>query len=124
MGKKQNRYSAYSQPTRAFMNEVEAYLIRNYGEIQSHWRGQLDLLASQHDIYIKAKEQVANDGLMITNRFGGVDKHPLLSVIKDSFIQIQKTVNQFGLSPSAKGKIKADATEEENNDLITNLLNG
>ena len=72
----------------------------------------------------KAKEQVAKDGLMVTNRFGGVDKHPLLGVIKDSNIQVVKIIHEFGLSPAASGKIKESSNGDEDYKMLAGLING
>ncbi len=120
LGKK---YINYSAQTQKFMAEVEAFLRKKYNELQPHWEGQLQLLATNYDLFIKAKEQVNEDGLLVQNRQGGWEKHPLLVTIKDSNIQIIKLINEFGLSPSSNGKIK-EKSEDNDFDIINGLLNG
>lgn len=119
---KKKKYSEYGDKTQAFMTAVEKFLKAQYGDIKAHWEGQLELLATNYELFQQAKEEVKKTGLMITNRFGAMDKNPLLRVIVDSNIQCIKLSQQFGLTPSALGKIKD--IEPEDADLIKNLLNG
>ena len=107
--KRTNRYTLYSNETQAFMLNVDKFLIDKYGIIKPHWEGQLDLLASNYELFIMAKNKVKEDGLMVVNRFGNLDKHPLLAQIKDSNIQCCKLINEFGLSPKADSKIKSES---------------
>lgn len=117
------KYKNYSEQTQKFMSEVEGFLKKKYNEIQPHWEGQLQLLATNYDLFIKAKEQVDLDGLLVQNRMGGWDKHPLLTTIKDANIQVIKLINEFGLSPSANGKIK-EKSDDNDLDVINGLING
>lgn len=117
------KYINYSSQTQKFMAEVEAFLRKKYNELQPHWVGQLELLATNYDLFIKAKEQVNEDGLLVQNRMGGWDKHPLLTTIKDANIQVLKFISEFGLSPSSNGKIK-EKSEENDFEIINGLING
>lgn len=117
--KKNTRYDNYSNTTKEFMLKVEEFLIKKYCSILPHWYGQLDLLASNYELFIMAKNKVQADGLMITNRFGGVDKHPLLTQIKDSNIQCFKIIQEFGLSPRSNSKIKEDGEDTDSEYLKT-----
>ncbi len=121
---KASKYSEYQEETQQFMTSVEKYLKQKYGKIESQWVGQLNMLATNYDLFILAKERVAQDGLMIPNRFGTLEKHPMLKQITDTNHQIIKMVQEFGLSPNAKGKIKQTKdNKDEDNDLIAELLN-
>ena len=102
------------------MEAVEKFIVKKYGNIEPHWDGQLQLLATNYDLFSLATEQVRQDGLMITNRFGGREKHPMLRQITDSNIQCVKLIHEFGLSPSALGKIKD--TNDEENEIIGDFL--
>ncbi len=124
MATKTNKYSEYREETQQFMMAVEKYLKQKYGKIESQWVGQLNMLATNYDLFILAKERVKQDGLMITNRFGALEKHPMLKQITDTNHQIIKMVQEFGLSPNAKGKIKQPKdNKDEETDLIAELLN-
>ena len=97
-------------------------LEEKYGKIESHWCGQLDLLAANYELFIMAKNKVQEDGMMIPNRFGSLDKHPLLAQIKDSNIQCVKLINEFGLSPKSNSKIKAESSDDA--EYLDSLMNG
>ena len=118
--KKASKYKQFSAPTQSFMEAVEKFIVKKYGNIEPHWDGQLQLLATNYDLFSLATEQVRQDGLMITNRFGGREKHPMLRQITDSNIQCVKLIHEFGLSPSALGKIKD--TNDEENEIIGDFL--
>ena len=118
---KDSKYSQYTQHTQTFMMAVENFIVGKYGKIENHWEGQLDLLASNYELFYLAKEKVNQDGMLIQNRFGSWDKHPLLRQITDSNIQIIKLIHEFGLSPSAMGKIKSESTDE--NEYLESLMN-
>lgn len=123
MAKKRSKYEEYTEQTQQFMNAVEKYLKVKYGKIEAHWDGQLQLLASNYDLYILAQEQVRQDGLMLTNRFGGQDKHPMLKQMSDSNAQVIKLIHEFGLSPSALSKIKDNKEDKEEKLLIEQFVN-
>lgn len=118
-----SKYDSYTDETQQFMTSTEAFLKKKFGKIEKHWEAQLQLLATNYDIFIQAKNQVNKDGLMITNRFGGLEKHPMLKQMTDSNIQCIKLINEFGLSPKALGKINEKDTDD-GDDAIRDLLNG
>lgn len=120
---KVNKYADFSDKTQKFMNAVEKFITKKYGKIEAHWAGQLMLLASNYDIFIQAQSEVKEKGLLVTNRFGALEKNPLLRVITDANIQCFKIIQEFGLSPMSNGKVK----EKENDDtaeIISGLING
>ena len=117
------KYDSYTEETQQFMTSTEAFLKKKFGKIEKHWEAQLQLLATNYDILIQAKNQVNKDGLMITNRFGGLEKHPMLKQMTDSNIQCIKLINEFGLSPKALGKIN-EKDIDDSEDAIRDLLNG
>lgn len=121
--KSTSKYETYTEETQQFMTSTEAFLKKKFGKIEKHWEAQLQLLATNYDIFIQAKKQVNKDGLMITNRFGGQEKHPMLKQMTDSNIQCIKLINEFGLSPKALGKINEKDTDD-GDDAIRDLLNG
>lgn len=118
-----SKYETYTEETQQFMASTEAFLRKKFGKIEKHWEAQLQLLATNYDIFIQAKKQVNKDGLMITNRFGGLEKHPMLKQMTDSNIQCIKLINEFGLSPKALGRINEKDTDDSE-DTIRELLNG
>lgn len=116
------RYADYSEVTQQFMAAVEKYIIKKYGSIEPHWVGQLTLLATNYELFLQAKEEIKESGILVRNRLGGMEKNPLLRVITDANIQCVKLINEFGLSPKANSKIKE--TDDDDVDIIKGLLNG
>ena len=119
---KRAKYSDYSDNTQQFMGAVERFIKKKYGKIEEHWQGQMDLLATNYELFMSAKDEIKKSGLLITNRFGSLEKNPLLRVIVDANIQVLKLIHEFGLSPSALGKIKE--VEQDDTDIIKGLLDG
>lgn len=95
------KYTEFSKNTQTFMNAVEKHLINKFGEIEPQWEGLLSMLATQYEIFFKCKNIIAKEGLMVENRFGAIDKHPLLKTLTDAQIQCIKLVAEFGISPKA-----------------------
>jgi len=118
---KRNKYADYRPETQAFLNAVEKHLINNFKEIKPHWNAILNMLATQYDIFFECRERIKKDGIMVRNRFGTIDKNPLLKVQNDAQIQIVKLVEQFGLSPKA---IKNLPTEEDSPDDFISAMVG
>ena len=124
MNMETSRYKNYTKSTQQYMASVEKHLIDKYGKIENHWVGLLTLLATNYDIFIKARERVKQDGVMVTNRFGASEKHPMLKQITDSNNQVIKLVQEFGLSPNSIGKIKPPKEDKDNNpEWMENLKN-
>lgn len=119
---KRAKYSDYSEKTQQFMLATEKYLKAKYGKIEPHWEAQLEMLATNFELFMLAKDEIKKSGLLVTNRFGASEKNPMLRVIVDANIQCFKILAEFGLNPMSKGKIKT--VEEEQDDVIKNLLNG
>lgn len=113
MGKR-NKYADYGRETQQFMNAVEKHLIDKFGNINSEWEGVLSMLATQYQVFVDCKERIKQDGMMITDRFNSLIKHPLLKVETDAIIQCNKLVQEFGLSPkSLKGLSIQNNNEDE-----------
>ena len=104
------------------MLSVERHLIDKFGVINNEWDGILAMLATQYQVFIDCRDRIKQDGLMVTDRFGTPQKHPLLKVETDAIIQINKLVQEFGLSPkSLKGLNIQDNNEDE---FLENLTSG
>lgn len=113
MAKKHTKYNEYTKETQQFMLAVEKHLIDKFNEINNEWDGILSMLATQYQVFIDCKEQIKKDGLMVTDRFGAPVKHPLLKVETDAIIQINKLVQEFGLSPKSLHNLKLENNDED-----------
>ena len=108
-----NKYQEYSETTQQYMMVVEKYIKSKYGKIETQWLVLLRSLAINIECLIKAEEQVKQDGVMVRNRFGGFEKHPMLKQITDSTNQLVKLSREFGLSPNSIGKIKQSIEDKD-----------
>ena len=79
-------------------------------------------------MFYQCKERIKKDGLLINDRYGNPNKHPLLQIQTAYQIQILKVVKELGLSPLASSKIadKPEKGEQELSaeDFITKLTAG
>ena len=114
-------YTEYSEEIQNYMYVIHKFLNKKFGNINDEWIPSLSMLADNLHIFNVCKEQIRKDGLLITDRFNVLSKHPLIKVQNDAQIQIVKLLNEFGLSPKSVGKLKA---EEENDDFLNDLING
>ena len=114
-------YTEYSEEIQNCMYVIHKFLNKKFGNINDEWIPSLSMLADNLHIFNLCKEQIRKDGLLITDRFNVLTKHPLIKVQNDAQIQIVKLLNEFGLSPKSVGKLKA---EEENDDFLNDLING
>lgn len=115
-------YTEYSEEIQNYMYVIHKFLNKKFGNINDEWIPTLTMLADNLYIFNLCKEQIRKDGLMITDRFNVLVKHPLIKVQNDAQIQIVKLLNEFGLTPKSVGKLKAE--EDENNDFLDSLING
>ena len=114
------KYTEFSKNTQTFMTAVEKHLINKFGEIEPQWEGLLSMLATQYEIFFKCKNIIAKEGLMVENRFGAIDKHPLLKTLTDAQIQIVKLVAEFVISPKALRYLPANDNNED--EFLENLV--
>lgn len=110
----------YSKATKTYINNVEAYLSKKYGEVPPEWDAILMLLADNLELYNECKSSVKENGIF-NNNTGR--KNPLLTTMKDLQATIIKQIQHLGLSPYAVSKIKDDK-EDDTEDFIEALTNG
>lgn len=108
-----SKYSGYTKNTQNFMGAVEAHLTSKFGSIEKQWDGLLMMLATNYELFWKCRDKIKEQGLTVTNRFGGVDKNPLLKVQTDAQIQIIKLVAEFGISPKSIKNLNVGNNDEQ-----------
>lgn len=115
-------YTEYSEEIQNYMWSIHKFLQQKYGNINEEWICSLKMLADNLNVYNMCKEQIRKDGLMITDRFGVMVKHPCLKIMNDIQIQIVKLLQQYGLTPYALSKLKIDDNEDDS--FLDDLING
>lgn len=106
-------YKDYSAEVQAAMWAVHSYLQKKFGNINDEWIMSLMMLADNLEMFINCRKQIKEQGLLISNRFGVLEKNPLIKVQNDAQIQIVKLLNEFALTPKSAEKIE---TKEEDDD--------
>lgn len=95
----------YSNTTVKYITAVKKYLKEKYGRVNQEWELGLQLLADKLELYIKCKDFINENGLVMTAKNGAPTKSPLIKVMFDSEIQITKMLQEFGLTPRSLSKI-------------------
>jgi len=54
----------------------------------------------------EASRQIAEDGIVITNRFGDLVRHPATVVQREAAAVVAKYAHMFGFTPSARSEIR------------------
>ena len=123
----QTLYPDVRESVQEYMYNAFKYLESKYGEVKQEWKTALSLMSESLEMYYQCKDQIKKDGLLIQDRYGNPNKHPLLQIQTAYQIQILKVVKELGLSPLASSKI-ADKPEKEQElsaeDFITKLTAG
>lgn len=99
-----------------YISKVRKHLKQEYKKVKPEWEGTINILAYNMEMEARIKEQIASDGLMIKDRYGNSNKHPLFPILNSFQVQIFKCVSELGLSPKAQKKIKEEPKEEPKDD--------
>lgn len=114
-------YERYGEEVVKYMWSVHKFLLNKFGYINDEWFLSLQMLADNLNMFFQCREQIATDGIFVENKFGNMDKHPLIKVQNDAQIQIVKLLNEFGLSPKSVGRLKVEDNEDD--ELLNQILN-
>lgn len=122
------QYRKYRKEVRIYMKKIEKQLAAEYGQVAEEWDITLEQLADSYQLYLNIKEQIEKDGLIKKSiRIGKKgepmeveEKHPLFPALFNTQTNINRIVNQFGLTLFAKSRIK---TKPEINDEKDDFLN-
>lgn len=100
----------------SYISKVRKYLKQEHKKVKPEWEGTINILAYNMEMEARIKEQIANDGLMVKDRYGNSNKHPLFPILNSFQVQIFKCISELGLSPKAQKKIKEEPKEEPKDD--------
>ena len=101
--------------------DIKKGLKKKYNEVPEEWEMQLDQLATHLDIYAKAKANLEEQSVTVTNRFGEQIPNPNLKIMNDASVQLTKLAEKFGLNPYSMKRLAVEA--DENEDFLSNLIN-
>lgn len=118
-----NIYNNYDQRVQDYMKNVIECLEQDYGKIPESWRVSLDLIADNYSIYLQAKDNINENGLLKKDPRGYIFKNQCVSIMNSAQTQLKDLLKSFALTPMSKSKMKQlDIQEEENEDDYLNDL--
>lgn len=112
------------QNVKTVMKETIEGLKEKYGDVKDEWNGALDILQTQYLVYFQLKESLQQQGAVLTCDNGALKVNPIIRCLLEVEEKIFKLVREFGLSPSANAKIKANREENAEKEYIQALLDG
>jgi P27 family predicted phage terminase small subunit len=63
--------------------------------------------------WIEAEKKLADTGMILESKQGGLYQNPYLSVANKAWEQMRKMLSEFGLSPAERSRLRVLATEDE-----------
>ena len=99
-------YKDYPKKVQEYMQNVIDCLKQDYKDIPTSWRVSLDLIADNVDIYLKAKEDIDNNGLLRKDSHGRTFKNQCFPLMTAAQNHIIKLLQSFALTPVSRAKIK------------------
>lgn len=122
----QQLYPDVRESVQDYIFTVYKFLIAEYGEVKPEWRGTINLLTESLEMFYSCKDKIKEDGLLIKDRYGNWNKHPLLMIQNSYQIQILKCTKELGLSPLSNSKIetKPEQVQEETAEDFIKKLTG
>ena len=113
-------YKNHNPKTQEYMQNVVDCLIQDYKAIPSAWRISLDLIADNYDLYLEAKKDLDDNGLVRKDPYDRVYKNQNFMVMNTCQNNIVNLLKQFSLTPMSKSKMKKfDSNELSIEDLIS-----
>ena len=106
-------YKKYPKQVQEYMDNVIDCLLQDYKEIPKSWRISLDLIADNYDTYLKAKQDIDTNGLIVHNKKDdGGHRNPSFSVMNVAQDHIVRLLQSFALTPMSRSKMKNFDSEE------------
>lgn len=71
------------------------------------------MMATHFAVAVQAAEIIRSEGLMTKDEHELDRKHPALQVLRDNSTAFRTYAAEFGMTPSARSRVKADVPEEQ-----------
>lgn len=99
----------------AFTSFSERYLplLKNMRVLTDVDMAAFELMAVHYAIAWRAAEIAQRDGLLQTDKFMQVHKHPILQVLRDNSSVFRAFAGEFGMTPSARSRIEVRNPDED-----------
>lgn len=102
---------------KCYMEKVVKYLNDN-NQLNEADYGALNMLARSYSLYIKAIEEINENGLMATGSRGNAIPNPAIKIANDAQIQAVKIMQSFFLTAKDRKKMNEDAVEDESSPIM------
>lgn len=102
---------------KTYMEKVVKYLNDN-NQLNEADYGALNMLARSYSLYIKAIEEINQNGLMATGSRGNAIPNPAIKIANDAQIQAVKIMQSFFLTAKDRKKLNEDAVEDESSPIM------
>ena len=99
------------------MEKVVKYLNDN-NQLNEADYGALNMLARSYSLYIKAIEEINQNGLMATGSRGNAIPNPAIKIANDAQIQAVKIMQSFFLTAKDRKKMNEDSVEDESSPIM------
>jgi P27 family predicted phage terminase small subunit len=99
-------------------NEIECQnfmktVLKNLKTYDETWSAALHMLEENYNTFVMCSKIIKKEGLTVKDRFGVIQKHPLLKVQTDAQIQAVKLLLQFGLTLKSGSEMNADSVIDD-----------
>ena len=102
---------------KTYMEKVVKYLNDN-NQLNEADYGALNMLARSYSLYIKAIEEINQNGLMATGSRGNAIPNPAIKIANDAQIQAVKIMQSFFLTAKDRKKMNEDSVEDESSPIM------
>lgn len=112
----------YSKETHSFVNEVISYL-KEEDLIKTVDSASLNILCYYYEVFTEVSNRIIKDGYLVEKQNGDVVENPLAKKLNDIEIQLFKILQEYGLTPLSRKKLKIEADKQEDSPLAKFLNN-
>lgn len=107
----------------AYINKVVKYLTKN-NQIDDVDEAALTMLAINYSMFIKATDDVLQNGLVASGSRGNDIPNPSIKIANDSQVQAVKIMEKFGLTAKDRKKLMFDDGEDDDSPLMQFINEG
>lgn len=120
-------FSSYDVRVREFLQDILIEVKKQEAEPNNYFGRMFELMAAQLQLYYLSRDQLfALKDFTSEDSYKRLSKSPLVKIMNDAHKEVIKIMNDFGLSPFSKAKIKrlnVGADDESAEALLNNLIN-
>lgn len=117
-----DRYANYDKRVIDYMTNVVNCLQEDYGVVNKSWLVSLDLIANQLVVYFNAMDDIEKNGMYHNDERGRTARNPMFLVMTQANDRIVKLLQNFGLTPMSKSKMKSIDSNSSQIDLYEQII--